>query len=68
MFVAIVSRVRAITDLAFRSEVRSERFRKLGGGLDKLKEAEIRYNQLTFTDAENMEQLEFLLNEPTIWI
>ena len=60
-FVAI-SRVRAIGDIVFRSEIRSERLQKLGGTTNLLKEDIIRRGRLSFIDAEDAEELEFLLN------
>ena len=60
-FVAI-SRVRAIGDIVFRSEIRSERLQKLGGTTNLLKEDIIRRGRLNFIDAEDVEELEFLLN------
>ena len=60
-FVAI-SRVRAIGDIVFQSEIRSERLQKLGGATNLLKEDIIRRGRLNFVDAEDAEELEFLLN------
>lgn len=60
-FVAI-SRVRAIDDIVFRSEIRSGRLQKLGGTTNLLKEDIIRRGRLNFMDAEDAEELEFLLN------
>jgi len=60
-FVAI-SRVRAIGDIVFRSEIRSERLQKLGGTTNLLKEDIIKRRGLNFIDVEYAEELEFLLN------
>jgi ATP-dependent DNA helicase PIF1 len=60
-FVAI-SRVRRIRDIVFRSEIETERLQKLGGSTNLLKEDIIRRGRLNFIDAEDVEELEFLLN------
>ena len=60
-FVAIL-RVRGIGDIVFRSKIGSKRLRKLGGGTNLLKEDIIRRGRLNFIDAEDVEELEFLLN------
>ena len=60
-FVAI-SRVRAIDDIVFRSEIGSQRLQKLGGATNLLKEDIIRRGRLNFKDAEDAARLEFLLN------
>ena len=60
-FVAI-SRVRAIGDIMFRSEIGPGRLQKLGGSTNLLKEDIIRRARLNFMDAEDAEELEFLLN------
>ena len=63
-FVAI-SRVRGIGDIVFQSEIGSERLQKLGGGTKLLKEDIIRRGRLNFIDAEDAEdaeELKFLLN------
>ena len=60
-FVAI-SRVRGIRDIVFRSEIGSERLQKLGGSTNLLKEDIIWRGRLNFIDAEDVEELEFLLN------
>ena len=58
-FVAI-SRVRAIGDIVFRSEIGTERLQKLGGSTNLLKEDIIRGRAgLNYMDAA---ELEFLLN------
>ena len=53
-----ISRVRAIEDIVFRSE----RLQKLGGTTNLLKEDIIRRRRSNFMDAEDAEELEFLLN------
>jgi hypothetical protein len=65
-FVAI-SRVRAIGDIVFRSEIGPGRLQKLGGSTNLLKEDIIRKGGLNFMDAEDAEELEFLLNWRYIW-
>ena len=60
-FVAI-SRVRGIRDIVFQSEIGSERLQKLGGSTNLLKEDIIWRGRLNFIDAEDVEELEFLLN------
>ena len=54
-----ISRVRAIGDIVFRSEIRPERLQKLRGTTNLLKEDIIRRERLNFIDAE---ELGFLLN------
>ena len=60
-FMAIL-RVRAIGDIVFQSEIGSERLQKLGGTTNLLKEDIIWRGRLSFIDAEDAEELEFLLN------
>jgi hypothetical protein len=60
-FVAI-SRVRAIEDIVFRSEIGPERLQKLGGATNSLKEDMVRREKMDFIDAVDAEELEFLLN------
>ena len=57
-----ISRVRVIGDIMFRSEIGSERLKKLGDATNLLKEDIIRRGRLNFIDAEDTEELEFLLN------
>ena len=60
-FVAI-SRVRAIGNIVFQSEIGSERLQKLGGATNLLEEDIIQRGRLNFIDAADAEELEFLLN------
>src|SRR5579859_4093943 len=60
-FVAI-SRVRAIGDIVCSSEIRLGRLEKLGGATNLLQEDVIRRGGLNFMDAEEAEELEFLMN------
>jgi hypothetical protein len=57
-----ISRVRVIGDIVFQLEIGSERLQKLGSAINLLKENIIQRGRLNFIDAEDVEELEFLLN------